>query len=59
MLYARVTAYLDDTGTHTISGMITASGGRYDDIKHIRWDDGITSHVAEHDRGTTWDYDED
>lgn len=60
MLYARIYGYLDDHGTQTIGGTITASGGIRDDIKVIRWDDGITTHVAEHDRGTTWDYtDED
>lgn len=60
MINARVYGYLDDNGTQKIGGTITASGGRYDDIKQIKWDDGTTSHVAEHTRGGDWDYaDED
>ena len=54
MLSTRIHGYLN--GGLTIGGTITAVGGHYDDIKAIRWDDGITSHVAEHQRGTTWDY---
>lgn len=56
MFYTRVYGYLDNAGTQTIGGTITASGGRYDDIKTIQWDDGITTHVGEHQRGTTWEY---
>ncbi|WP_416476981.1 hypothetical protein [Streptomyces sp. LKA04] len=56
MINARIFGYLDDNGTQTIGGTITATGGRHDDIKAIRWDDGTTSHVADHHRGWTWDY---
>ncbi|MFF5404606.1 hypothetical protein ACFY8K_16805 [Streptomyces misionensis] len=59
MVTARIHGYLNDTGTQTIGGTILASGGRHGDIKAIVWDDGQTTHVAEHDRGTTWDYTED
>ncbi|MFD8805576.1 hypothetical protein [Streptomyces sp. NPDC059597] len=59
MINARVYGYLDDEGTQKIGGTITASSGRYDDIKTIKWDDTTTSHVGEHTRGWDWDYDED
>ena len=59
MINARVYGYLDDNGTQKINGTITATGGRYDDIKAIQWDDGITSDVAEHNRGIAWDYEDD
>lgn len=59
MINARIYGYLDDEGTQKIGGTITASGGRYGDIKAIQWDDGTTSHVAEHNRGITWDYDDE
>ncbi len=59
MVNARVYGYLDDEGTQKIGGTITASGGRYGDIKNIQWDDDTTSHVGEHDRGHTWDYDDE
>jgi hypothetical protein len=59
MINARIHGYLDDEGTQTIGGIITAVGGRYDDIKAVQWDDGIISDVAEHQRGINWDYDED
>ncbi|MFD8949480.1 hypothetical protein ACFV0B_11555 [Streptomyces xanthophaeus] len=59
MINARIYGYLDDNGTQKIGGTITATGGRYDDIKAIRWDDGAETHVAEHDRGTTWDYEDE
>jgi hypothetical protein len=42
-----------------IGGTITATCGRYDDIKAIQWDDGITSDVAEHNRGKSWDYEDE
>ncbi|BCM70875.1 hypothetical protein L0F81_17245 [Streptomyces tricolor] len=58
MINTRVYGYLTDDGTQTIGGTITAVGGQHDDIKAIQWDDGITSHVAEHDRGITWDYED-
>lgn len=56
MIDARIFGYLDDEGTQTIGGTITAIGGRYDDIKAIRWDDDTTGYVAEHQRGWSWDY---
>lgn len=59
MVNARVYGYLDEEGTQKIGGTITASGGRYGDIKKIQWDDGDTTHVGEHERGHSWDYDED
>lgn len=59
MINARIYGYLDDDGTQTIGGTILATGGRYDDIKAVRWDDGATTHVAEHNRGISWDYYED
>jgi membrane-bound inhibitor of C-type lysozyme len=58
MLNVRVYEYLNDEDTATISGTITAVGGRYDDIKAIQWDDGAKSHVAEHWRGITWEYED-
>lgn len=58
MIRARIYGYLDDAGTQKIGGTITATGGRYDDIKAIRWDDGDCSHVAEHTRGWDWDYED-
>jgi hypothetical protein len=59
VINARVYGYLDDEATQKIGGTITATCGRYDDIKAIQWDDGITTDVAEHNRGKSWDYDED
>lgn len=59
MIGARVYGYLDNNGTQKIHGTIIASGGRYGDIKMIQWDDGTTSPDGEHNRGFTWDYDED
>lgn len=59
MINARVYGYLDDNGTQKIGGIITASGGRYGDIKAVRWDDGITTDVAEHLRGHAWDYEDE
>lgn len=59
MINARVYGYLDDEGTQKIGGTITATGGRYDDIKAIQWDDGTTSDVGEHHRGWTWDYEDE
>ena len=58
MVNARVYGYLDDEGTQKIGGTITASGGRYGDIKAIHWDDDTITHVAEHNRGWTWDYED-
>ncbi len=58
MLNSRVYGYLNDEGTATVGGTISAVGGRYDDIKAVLWDDGIESHVAEHSRGISWDYDD-
>ncbi|MBX7464949.1 hypothetical protein K1Y80_02485 [Streptomyces sp. MAG02] len=54
----RVYEYLNDSGTERIGGTVTAVGGRYDDIKAVAWDDGTESHVAEHSRGISWDYDD-
>ena len=59
MTGARVYGYLDDEGTQKIGGTITATGGRYDDIKAVHWDDGVTSDVAEHNRGIGWDYEDE
>lgn len=59
MIDGRIFGYLDDGATQEIGGTITAIGGRYDDIKAIQWDDNTTSHVAEHQRGWSWDYAED
>ena len=59
MINARIYGYLTDDGTQKIGGTITAIGGRYDDIKAIRWDDGVESHVGEHDRGAAWDYEDE
>lgn len=59
MINARVYGYLDDAGTQKIGGTINAIGGRYGDIKAVQWDDGVTSHVAEHRRGTEWDYEDE
>jgi hypothetical protein len=59
MINVRVYGYLDDNGTQKIGGIITAVGGRYDDIKAVQWDDGIISDVAEHHRGINWDYDDE
>ncbi|MEU0670379.1 hypothetical protein ABZ508_33250 [Streptomyces lavendulocolor] len=59
MITARVYGYLTADHTQKIGGTITASGGRYDDIKAIRWDDGVDSIVAEHDRTITWDYEDE
>lgn len=59
MVNARIYGYLADDSAQTIGGTITATGGRYDDIKAIRWDDGVESHVGEHDRGATWDYEDE
>ena len=53
MIGSRITGYFVDK---TIGGSITAVGGRYDDIKEVRWDDGTTSHVGEHERGLVWEY---
>lgn len=59
MFGARVYGFLDDDGTQKLGGTITAIGGRYDDIKAVQWDDGDTSHVAEHHRGWSWDYEDE
>lgn len=59
MINARIYGYLDNEATQKIGGTITASGGRYDDIKAVQWDDGLESTVGEHDRGTTWDYEDE
>ena len=59
MISTRVYGYLDDNGTQKISGTITATGGIRDDIKAIHWDDDTKSHVAEHQRGWTWDYEDE
>lgn len=58
MLNARVYGYLNDDGTQTIGGTITAVGGSRDDIKAVQWDDGTTTHVGEHERGVTWEYED-
>lgn len=58
VINARVYGYLDDEGMQRIGGTITASGGRYDDIKAIQWDDGTTSTVGEHHRGWSWGYED-
>jgi hypothetical protein len=59
MINGRVYGYLDDNATQKIGGTITAVGGRYSDIKAIQWDDGTTSNVGEHERGWSWDYEDE
>ncbi|MFB7823822.1 hypothetical protein [Streptomyces hydrogenans] len=54
MIGARIFGHFTDEGT--VRGTIVGVGGRFDDIKAIRWDDGAISHVGEHERGPVWDY---
>lgn len=56
MIDARIYGYLDDEGTQKIGGTITATGGSCGDIKAVTWDDGTTTHVADHHQGWNWDY---
>lgn len=56
MIGARVFAYITDT--QTVGGTITAVGGRFDDIRAVQWDDGVTSYVGSHEIGVAWDYED-
>ncbi|MFG3014358.1 hypothetical protein ACGFZB_28845 [Streptomyces cinerochromogenes] len=56
MLGDRVYGYVNDTDT--ISGTVTAVGGRFGDIRAVLWDDGVTTYVGDLDLGISWDYED-